>query len=271
MIIFLAVPKAPEPTGKRERWQLRVIATGEVVGTYVRRESVEDARHHAQRQPSEYEIIELFPEPTGDDNWSTIVEAYPDARIWEHAPDDWQIAAGADGEIKTYGHKTAEAAIATVARRIRAMKAEPKAPDVTEVELPPLDEAAIAHMEGEDHNYGSAYRCRERQLKAEIAAKNRAERGSEVWKETARVLEKERDAALAEVEHAFANVRESEKDARKWEALLDETIAVSRETIAQLQRDLDAAKELLKESYEALDDCGVYYDLKHDLESYLLK
>ena len=52
-----AVPKAPEPTGKRERWQLRVIATGEVVGTYVRRESVEDARHHAQRQPSEYEII----------------------------------------------------------------------------------------------------------------------------------------------------------------------------------------------------------------------
>ena len=61
------IPKAPEPTGKRERWQLRVIATGEVVGTYVRRESVEDARHHAQRQPSEYEIIELFPEPTGDD------------------------------------------------------------------------------------------------------------------------------------------------------------------------------------------------------------
>ena len=62
-----AVPKAPEPTGKRERWQLRVIATGEVVGTYVRRESVEDARHHAQRQPSEYEIIDLLSEPTGDD------------------------------------------------------------------------------------------------------------------------------------------------------------------------------------------------------------
>lgn len=54
-------------------------------------------------------------------DYDILIEAYPDARIWEHAPGDWQVAAGFGGEIKTYGHKTAAAAISTVASRIKAM------------------------------------------------------------------------------------------------------------------------------------------------------
>lgn len=69
-----------------------------------------------------------------DRDETLLMQTYPDARVWEHAPQDWQIAAGNSGEIKTYGHKTREDAITCVANRIRAMKeskgitfAEPKA------------------------------------------------------------------------------------------------------------------------------------------------
>jgi hypothetical protein len=65
-------------------------------------------------------------------DYDDLLAAYPDARIWEHAPGDWRVAAGSTGEIRTYGHKTAEDAIATAARRIRAMAKLPASqPDLS--------------------------------------------------------------------------------------------------------------------------------------------
>lgn len=84
---------------------------------------------------AEPEIVSLPAPQERDSDYDVLIAAYPDARIWEHAPDDWQVAAGSAGEIKTYGHKTANDAISTAAKRIRAM--QPKVAPLPPVEPKP--------------------------------------------------------------------------------------------------------------------------------------
>ena len=81
-------------------------------------------------------------------DYDVLMAAYPDARIWEHAPGDWQVAAGSPGEIKTYGHKTASDAISTAAKRIRAMQSVAPLPAVEGKEKCECGHDRNAHYNG---------------------------------------------------------------------------------------------------------------------------
>jgi hypothetical protein len=123
-------------------------------------------------------------------------------------------------------------------------KTEPKAPDVIEVELPPLDfKPRPFDQEG---NWQRRIDCRERQLKAEIAAHQEAT--NEVYRlseeqtsviERAEKAEKERDAALAakaEIVRAIRAALDVPEDAHVLEFAL-----ALKTNCDQLQRDLDAS------------------------------
>ena len=164
---------------------------------------------------------------------------------------------------------------------------EPKAPDVIEVELPPSDvttadlnignSAADTAIEFASHKQVHAYiknavaelESRERQLKAEIAAKREAYKQAHGYSLAFMKAEKERDAALEEVKSWMLRLKEEQRQTQlviaERKKVWDEKcqlqcdlsivrdgaakhVADLQEANTQLQRDLDAAKELLDET-----------------------
>lgn len=167
------------------------------------------------------------PEPTGDDK----------ATPWVHVPH----LPGYEWRLNSNGY-----------RETRPL--EPKAPEVIEVELPPMDEEYMQSS----REWDEVTNCRERQLLSEIAAHTETllthesqMKNIQALNELVRSLRKERDAAIAEVEMMKEEILELKlgDQASACECRTEDACAYLRRA-DQLQRDLDAAKELLRDYME---------------------